>query len=82
MKVTQSRIGDVVTRMGWQSWFSIKAKGSKGGLALIWLIKVDIQVLRSSDQIIHCRVRCNMLERSYLFIGLYGFPYAKDKTQL
>ena len=48
----------------------------------MWSNAVDIRVVRSSAQIIRCEVKSVNSINRWLMTGVYGSPYAKDKTTL
>ena len=77
-----NRTEEVSTILGWNNWFVVEASGFKGGLALMWVNELDIEVLNSSNQIIHCKVKSESVNNKWLMIRVYGSPYAKDKTLL
>ena len=56
-KASMTRIRDVISRLGWNYWVSIKAYGVKGILALIWVVELNIQVLKSSKSLMHFKVK-------------------------
>lgn len=81
-RAPEGRIENIRRRLKFQNCFCVEARGKSGGLALFWTDEVQVQIMSSSQNIIHTSVLVNssgvLFDSSYV----YGNPTFQQRRGL
>lgn len=64
----------VKRRIGYLNWFYVNLIGRGGGLALIWLDTVALEIVNHSSHHIHTSITKARKGKNYFLIGFYEQP--------
>lgn len=60
--------------------YFVPATGKSGGLAIFWNDSVNLEVISSSKNVIHCRLH-NILEKQWDLFCVYGPPNSQNRNE-
>lgn len=60
--------------LGYDNSFAVPRNGHKGGLSVLWISSLKINVLVANQSLIHAYVEPVSNSPPWLFIGIYGPP--------
>lgn len=83
-RVNSSRAHKIIAKLNFQNAFEIPPDGFSGGMWLVWKnsANFELKVVVSHNRFIHCQIRDNIKENSWLATFVYGFPHHHLQSQL
>ncbi|XP_031092171.1 uncharacterized protein LOC115996872 [Ipomoea triloba] len=72
--VDKSRMEEVKVQIGYENMFVVDVVGHKGGLALLWMSSIDLDITAYSNNHIDAVLAMDIGRPSFRFTGYYGFP--------
>ena len=65
-----------------EHWFAIATRGRKVGIVIFKNEGLDIEILKGSNQLIHCCVKGDNRVAKWFITSVYGSPYYWNKHEL
>lgn len=82
-RISGRRAEIVVRKLGFHNWIRLEASGFAGGIWVLWdKIDVSIELIDSSTQFIHCKVRDKKSMTSTLVTFIYAEMVALRREEL
>lgn len=82
-RVSGRRVDNIITKLGFQNSYRVEAEGFSGGIRLLWEgDNVKINIIRTSNQLIHNKVSFNKGEESFFLTCVYGNPIPSIRQEL
>ncbi|KAK8582503.1 hypothetical protein V6N13_069280 [Hibiscus sabdariffa] len=81
-RISGSTADRVIDALNFPYSFRVEAVGFSGGIWLCWHDHIDVEILFSHFQFVHCRISCKFSHRSTLATFIYASPNVSKRKHL
>lgn len=73
-KCEMRKMERVCRRLKYPNYFIVEARGTVGGMAIMWKDEVNIECIWHSDKILNCSVKDVTEKHSWNLVACHGYP--------